>query len=81
MMFWWGFFLEDFSGGEGGGDLLYSIYLFLSFQKYMYTYAENQNKIFWGGGRVGGEPPRSKLLKSDRRQAKDSSSPTDVGQR
>ena len=67
--------------GKGGGDSFYSIFCFHYFRGYTYTYAENKNNIFFGGGRAGGEPPRSKLLKSDRRQVKDSSSPTDVGQR
>ena len=61
-MFWWVFFLEDFSGGGGGGDSFYWIFVFHSFGGYTYTYAEQkQKKNFFGGGRAGGEPPRPKL--------------------
>ena len=45
MMFWWGFYLEDFSGGEAGKINFHPVYFALSFWGYSLLQCENKENI------------------------------------
>ena len=60
-MFWWGFYFEDFPGGEGGEIHFIRYLFFILLGGIRIRMPKNKIKSFLAAVGRGGKPPQSKL--------------------